>query len=168
MRAGNLLIQVGVLAMLAAPLRAQYPDEDGGRRGPPRRRQPTVNVPKFDLPAPGQIAGPPRPAALEALLTLSGEQTARYTARYQAYMDSTRVVRDSLDSAMVDIRGAATDQRIPALRGNGPVAQRLWKGLSESDRQFDRSLGDVLTSEQLHDYLRWRDEERKEAQRARG
>jgi hypothetical protein len=103
--------------------------------------------------------GPVAPAILRDSIGVTGSKLEQYTRRYESHMAATKPTRDSLRAAMQSLRSSpksdhsATGDRRQAIRSQ-------FESLGQKDRQFETSLKDLLTQDQLKRYTEWKQSQR--------
>ena len=163
---------VGALCALgmAVPAQAQYGGMGGGLgggmgggggmgRGGMREGRPAMAMITEE-----QLEGPPTPGLMHQLLSLDDGQTAAYTRAWDSLMSATKVERDSAQAAVKAMRDRFSGGDRAGARANAETAQRIGKGLAKEDEAFDRSLKGLLSKEQLKQYDKWKDQNRKDAE----
>jgi hypothetical protein len=163
--ASRSLAQMLLAAGLAASAAAQntpggYGPGGGSRMGP---RPGGMS----DLPTPSRLAGPPTPAIMRDTVGLSAEQVEQYAVRYGNHMGATRPARDSLRSAMREIRANFENGDRSAAQGRRSGLERQWKELSKRDKQFDKDLKELLSKDQEKRYDKWKKAREKAEQELR-
>ncbi len=129
-------------------------DGGGGRR---------MGRPPFDpseLPSPEDIDGPPNPATLRQLLSLTDQQTQQYTHAWDSLMAGTQAQRDSARAAREAMRSAFRDRNRDVVQQQAKLLTRLGNDLRKRDQAFVKSLG-FLTSEQRKQYEDYQKEQKK-------
>lgn len=163
------LASFALLALVVAPVNAQYPAGGmGGRMGGGMGRGGMMARPgRINLPTPDEVEGPPTPGAMDQVVTFRDNQAAEYTQAYNAYMDSTRQSRDSVRSTMQAMRGSFQRHDRGAARAQAEAVQHSWKELSKRDGEFEKGLKNIFDKDQLKLYKQWRDDQRKAAEEER-
>lgn len=159
---------VGALCALAmaVPVQAQYGGMGGGMGGGGMGRggMRQGGRPAMAMVTDEQLEGPPTPGLMHQLLSLDDAQTTAYTRAWDSLMSATKVERDSAQAAVKAMRdGFAGGDRAGA-RGNAETAQRIAKSLAREDEAFDHSLKGLLTKDQLKEYDKWKDQNKKDAE----
>jgi hypothetical protein len=155
-----------VTGMVIAPalLAAQYPGTgdmgDAGRPGGGFRQR--TGPPERTLPSEAQLEGPPLPDFFVPRFTLDSGQAQRYRAAYDSFMTSTATARDSAQAARRRIDLAFQNGDRLTARMSFPVLLQLGDSLAKLDSRFDQGLKPFLTSRQLKDYKKWKDEQRRQ------
>jgi Spy/CpxP family protein refolding chaperone len=129
-------------------------DGGGGRRMGPPQFDPS------ELPSPEDIDGPPNPATLRQLLSLTDQQTQQYTHAWDSLMAGTRVQRDSARAAREAMQSAFQARNRDAVQEQAKLLTELGRGLRKQDEAFVKSLG-FLTGEQRKQYQEYQKEQRK-------
>lgn len=168
-----LLASFALLALVVAPVNAQYPSGGmggrmGGGMGGGMGRGGMMGRPgRMNLPTPDEIEGPPTPAAMDQVVTFHDNQADEYAQAYTAHMDSTQQVRDSLRSTMQAMRGSFQRHDRGAAHAQAEAVQHSWKELSKQDKEFEKALKNILDKDQLKQYKQWRDDQQKAAEQER-
>jgi hypothetical protein len=158
---------VGALCALAmaVPAQAQYGGMGGGiggggmGRGGMREGRPAVAMITEE-----QLEGPPTPGLMHQLLSLDDAQSAAYTRAWDSLMSATKVERDSAQAAVKAMRDGFSGGDRAGARGNAATAQRIARDLGKADQAFDHSLKGLLTKDQMKQYDKWKDQNRKDAE----
>ena len=79
-------------------------------------------------------------------------------------MSATKVERDSAHAAVKAMRDGFAGGDRSGARGNAETAQRIAKSLAREDEAFDHSLKGLLTRDQLKEYDKWKDQNKKDAE----
>jgi hypothetical protein len=108
--------------------------------------------------------GPASPAILRDTVQLSGDKLPQYTKRYDAYMASTKVARDSLRSNLQAIHSAFQSGDRSAARDRRDLVMRQADDLSKRDQQFERDVKSLLNQDQQKRYDKWKDDRQKNEQ----
>jgi Spy/CpxP family protein refolding chaperone len=150
--------------MLAAPLMAQSgagvsPDSRpqngwGGHRGSPRHRMEAL----------GAAEGPASPAILRDTVQLSGGKLDQYTKKYNAYIASTKVTRDSLRSNLQAMRSAFQGGDRSKARDQRDLIMSQAQDLQKRDQEFEQSVKPLLNKDQQKRYDTWKNDRQKNAQ----
>jgi hypothetical protein len=109
--------------------------------------------------------GPASPAILRDTVQLSGDKLQQYTKRYDAYMASTKVARDSLRANLQAIRSAFQSGDRSAAHDRRDLVRRQAEDLSKQDQQFEKDLKGLLNKDQQKRYDQWK-ADRQKSQRA--
>ena len=139
--------------------RGDGPGRAGDRRGPgPEGRRGGPG------PDPVVFEGPPTPAEMKALLTLSENAAGKYASLYANLMSTTKAQRDSLRTFRGERMAAVAKGEIGPGDGPPPVTmRRLHLALEERQELFDREFKAALTPEQWARYQTYREVRREEA-----
>jgi hypothetical protein len=164
-RSGIRLLGLPVIlsAMLAAPLMAQSgagvsPDSRpqsgwAEHRGSPRHRMEALEA----------AVGPASPAILRDTVQLSGAKLDQYTKQYNAYIASTRVMRDSLRNNLQTMRSAFQSGDRSRAGEQRDVAMRQAQDLQKRDQEFEKSVKPLLDQNQQKRYDTWKNDRQKNA-----
>lgn len=157
---------------LAVSAAAQVPDGPGahdapGDGGAPGMRHGMRGAGRMSPPDPVVLTGPPAPAEFARIVALPADRVGGYAQLYDRFMSSTRPQRDSLVAMRRDLREAFE-------QGDGDAAQRhrgefrpLAEELERRQATFDEALQPMLAKDQWKRYQHWRDDQRKQAEKAR-
>jgi hypothetical protein len=126
----------------------------GEPMGPPRHRMAGLEA----------LEGPASPAILRDTIQLAGDKLQQYTKRYDAYMASTKVARDSLRANLQAIRSAYQSGDRSAAGDRRDLVRRQSEDLSKKDRQFEKDLKGLLNKDQEKRYDKWKDDRQKNQQ----
>jgi hypothetical protein len=129
-------------------------DGGGGRRMGPSAFDPS------ELPSPEDIEGPPNPATLRQLLSLSDQQTQQYTRAWDSLMGGTQAQRDSARAAREAMRSAFQARNREVVQQQAKLLTGLGRDLRKRDEAFVKSLG-FLTREQRKQHEDYQKEQRK-------
>jgi len=129
-------------------------DGGGGRRMGPPQFDPS------ELPSSEDIEGPPNPATLRQLLSLTDQQTQQYTHVWDSLMAGTQAQRDSARAARDAMRSALQDRNRDVVQQQAKLLSGLGRDLRKRDEAFVKSLG-FLTGEQRKQYGDYQKEQRK-------
>jgi len=110
------------------------------------------------------VEGPASPAILRDTIQLSGDKLQQYTKRYDAYMASTKVARDSLRANLQAVRSAFQSGDHSAARDRRDIVMRQSEDLSKKDQQFEKDLKGLLNKDQQKRYDKWKDDRQKSQQ----
>lgn len=153
-----------ILALAAPAALAQYSDDPGqghygrhggrmhgmGRRGSP--------------PDPVVLQGPPAPADFQKLVQLPDAKLPGYQNLYNHLMDQTKPQRDSL-AALRNNMGDSNDRS--SFQERREIFQPLSQELIQRQAAFDDALKDMLDKNEWKRYQKWRDDQRKAAEKDR-
>jgi hypothetical protein len=123
----------------------------GEHMGPPRHRMAVMAA----------AEGPASPAILRDTVQLSGDKLQQYTKRYDAYMASTKVARDSLRANLQAIRSAFQSGDRSAARDRRDLVMHQADDLSKRDQQFEKDVRSLLNQDQQKRYDKWKDDRQK-------
>jgi hypothetical protein len=123
----------------------------GDHMGPPRHRMAGM----------GAVEGPASPAILRDTIQLSGDKLQQYTRRYDAYMASTKVARDSLRANLEAVRSAFQSGDRSAAHDRRDIVIRQSQDLAKKDQQFEKDLKGLLNKDQQKRYDKWKDDRQK-------
>jgi hypothetical protein len=123
----------------------------GEHMGPPRHRMAGIDA----------AEGPAAPTILRDTIQLGGDKLQQYTKRYDAYMASTKVARDSLRANLQARRSAFQSGDRSAGSGRRDVVRRQSEDLSKKDQQFEKDLKGMLTKDQQKRYDQWKADRQK-------
>ena len=167
-----LLLTVLMTWLVTSPARAQAPggyqpaggmgpgggawDGGAGRGMGPGR--PSFDV--SDLPTPEDIDGPPTPGTFKQLVSLTDQQTERYTRSWDSLMAETKAQRDSARDARDAMRSAFRQRDRDAAQDQAKVLSRLGKDLKKRNDAFDKSLS-FLNKDQQKQYEDYKKEQKK-------
>lgn len=126
----------------------------GERNGPPRHRMAALEA----------VEGPASPAILRDTVQLTGDKLQQYTTRYNAYIASTQVARDSLRANLQAMRSAFQNGDRSAARDRRDLVKRQSEDLSKQDQQFEKDLKGLLNKDQQKRYDKWKDDRMKNRQ----
>lgn len=126
--------------------------EHAGRRGGGERMM---------MPTQQQLEGPAAPDTVGPLLKLSQDELQHYTRRYDNHMALSKATRDSLRTAVQQMRSAFELGDHSATREQRQAVERQWEDLSARDTEFDRGLKDVFTKDQEKQFNKWKQEREK-------
>jgi enamine deaminase RidA (YjgF/YER057c/UK114 family)/Spy/CpxP family protein refolding chaperone len=158
----RLILAVSVLSWTAVPsiLAAQYGGFGGrGEMGEGGFRRPEVSAPK--LPGP-ELDGPPDSTAMQALVSLTDSQAARYAQAYDAFMVATRPQRDSAQVAKGKMNQRLNSGDRAAALFYAERLQDLGKVLRDRQDKFEHNLRTLLTKDQQKTYKDWKDEQQRQ------
>ena len=113
------------------------------------------------------IEGPPAPAEFARIVELPADSVDRYAQLYDRFMSSTRPQRDSLAAMRRDLREAFEQGDREAARRHRGEFRPLTEELTRQQASFDDSLKPLLAKDQWKRYQQWRDDRRKQADKAR-
>ena len=102
------------------------------------------------------VHGPASPAVLRDSIHVSGDKLQQYTKRYDAYMASTKVTRDSLRANVQAIRSAFQSGDRSAVQDRRDAVRRQSDDLAKRDQEFEKGIKDVLTKDQQTQYNDWK------------
>ena len=144
-----------VLATASAQSRGGFGGSGGGgERGMGGMRGPEFPVPRL----PGQeMDGPPDSNSIQTILSLTSEQAATYTQRYDSFMVSTRPQRDSAHVAEQKMNDRLDGGDRAAATFFAERIQHLSDYLKDHQEKFEKSLGDFLSKDQMKQYKEWKD-----------
>ena len=108
--------------------------------------------------------GPVAPTILRDSIGVTGSKLEQYTRRYESHMAATKATRDSLRAAMQLLRSSPNGDR-SATRDRRQAIRSQFESLAQKDRQFETSLKDLLTQDQLKRYTEWKQSQRNLARR---
>jgi hypothetical protein len=108
--------------------------------------------------------GPASPAILRDTVQLSGDKLQQYRKRYDAYMASTKVARDSLRANLQAIHSAFQSGDRSAARDRRDLVMRQADELSKRDQQFEKDVKSLLNKDQQKRYDKWKDDRQKNEQ----
>ena len=151
-------LALSLLLLSTTALVAQGPPRGGGggRSG-------------FKIPDPVLFNGPPVPEEFVDLVSLDFTQYDAYRLQYVAFMDQTRVQRDSLLELRRQMRERFESGGMPGGRDGGRAGgEKIQKVLGEMEKQqkaFDETLKTVITEAQYKRYEAWRRDELARAER---
>jgi hypothetical protein len=160
----GLMTLVAGMWLVPAVVMAQYPDpgQMGGAERPGggfrQRTGPTAQP----LPSEAQLEGPPLPDFFVPRFLLDSAQAGRYRAAYDSFMSATTPIRDSAQAARRLIDGAFQTRDRGTARAAFPLLRSLGDSLAKLDGRFDQGLKAFLSSRQLKDYKKWKDEQRRQ------
>jgi hypothetical protein len=109
------------------------------------------------------IEGPPAPAVMQDSAGVSGKQLEEYAQRYSTLMAASRPARDSLRATMETARTALDRGDRAAARDRRVTVERQSKMLIDQDKDFEKSLKDLLTKDQQKRYQKLKQNREKEA-----
>jgi hypothetical protein len=132
----------------------------------------SMSRPNFD---PVLFNGPPPPEEMLDLVHLEAAQYQAYADQYRGFMESTKVVRDSVLEFRQQMRqsmeigmesGPSRDpEGIEARRHEMDALQKQLQTLEHHQKTFDETLKKTLTEVQYQAYEKWRKDERARAER---
>lgn len=111
------------------------------------------------------MEGPPEQAAFAKAIGLSADQAAKYGHLRAAYLEATKVERDSMEGMRARLRarpgaasqGSASEPRSAARRSGGMQAMRpLVDTLEARFADFEGDLAFLLSAEQQKKYEAWK------------
>jgi hypothetical protein len=162
------LLSVGLPLILVAGLaRSPFAQSGPGNSAEPRNQpgQSTwgehLGPPRHHMAGMEAIEGPASPAILRDTIQLSGDKLQQYTKRYDTYMASTQVARDSLRANLQAIRSAFQSGDRSAARDRRDLVRRQAEDLSKKDQQFEKDLKGLLNKDQQKRYDKWKDDRQK-------
>jgi len=160
----SLLVVTLLIAGAATVLDAQMPGGGGfggGRRGGfgGMRRGGGMENP---LPTASQLEGPPSPEFFADRFELDSTQAQAYRQVYDSFMTATAPQRDSAKAARQAIDAAFQERDRATARESIPLLRRLADALAKEDKHFDGRLKGVITSSQLKQYRKWKDDQRRQ------
>jgi hypothetical protein len=167
---GEIASGLMILLLAVAPAWAQATggggpgDMQGHRRGGMMHRS---GEGPSRLPSPDEVEGPATPGAMQQIVGLDQDQTRRYTQSYEQHMAATKPARDSLRTALQATRQAFDSGGMESARPSRDLVVRLWKDLSKQDEEFDKRLKSIFTKDQVKQYSKWREDEKKAAEAQR-
>ena len=104
--------------------------------------------------------GPVAPAILRDSIGVTGSALQQYTRRYDSHMAATKPARDSLRSAMQEMRSSFKRGDRSAARDRRQAIRSQFDGLAKRDQQFEASLKDLLSQDQQKRYAQWKEDQR--------
>jgi hypothetical protein len=113
------------------------------------------------------LQGPPAPAEFAHIVELPEDQVGRYTQLYERFMAATRPQRDSLDALRSQMRDAFADGDRDAMQRQRGSMGPLAKDLEQRQATFDDTLKGVLDKQEWQRYEKWREDQRKQADKDR-
>jgi hypothetical protein len=160
----RLMALVAGVSLLPAALIAQYPDPGtmGGSGRPGGGFRQRTGPTERALPSEVQLDGPPVPDFFVPRFLLDSTQAGRYRSAYDSFMSATAQIRDSALAARRFIDNAFQQRERGTARAAFPVLQQLGDSLTKLDTRFDQSLKAFLSSRQLKNYKKWKDEQRRQ------
>jgi hypothetical protein len=117
-------------------------------------------------PDPVVLNGPPAPAEFAALAKLPRDKTDQYTGLYDRFMAETKPQRDSLAAVRHNSADGDAGERASRQR-RWDVFVPLNDELTRRQAAFDDALHEMLEKGQWKSYQQWRDQQRKDAEKAR-
>jgi hypothetical protein len=163
---------MATLALGGAPLAAQGPgglgrpggSGMGGRHGGGGWGGHRGGAEAPPIPTDQELAGPPAPATLKGVLSLSDEQVDRYRPLWDRHMNETKPQRDSAQTALTALHRAFDDHDRTVMRQYFPVLHSLAPALEDRDKKFaDKELRPILTKDQAKGFDKWRDGQKRAA-----
>jgi hypothetical protein len=152
------------LALAAQTAAAQYSDDPGqGQYGGHGGRMHGMGR-GGSPPDPVVLQGPPAPADFQKLVRLPDAKLAGYQTLYDHLMTETKPQRDSL-AALRSGMGDSEDRS--SFQERRQIFQPLSQELTRRQAAFDDALKDMLDKGQWKRYQKWRDDQRKAADRER-
>jgi hypothetical protein len=139
----------------------------GDQSGPGMRRHGARGPGRMAALDPVVVEGPPAPAEFARIVELPGDKVDRYTQLYDRLMSSTRPQRDSLAAMRRDLREAFDQGDRDAARQHRGKFRPLAEELARQQASFDDALKPLLAEVQWKRYQHWRDDQRKQAEKAR-
>jgi primase-polymerase (primpol)-like protein len=115
--------------------------------------------PDFD---PVVLDGPPPPERIDSVMTLDTLQKGRYASLYQNFMASTKSERDQIKQARESFRNGGADSDPDARQHSRDSMHGAMQTLEDRQKDFDDTLKEFLTKDQLKHYSDWRKARRKE------
>jgi hypothetical protein len=109
------------------------------------------------------IEGPLTPAVIQDSIGVSGKQLEEYARRYSSLMAASRPERDSLRTTMQTMRTAFEQGDRAAARNQRGNIDRQSKMLLDQDKEFEKSLKDLLSKDQQKRYQKLKQNREKEA-----
>ena len=163
----SLLVATLLIASAATVLDAQMPGGGGfgggrgGRRGGygGMRRGGGMDNP---LPTASQLEGPPSPEFFADRFELDSTQAQAYRQVYDSFMTATVPQRDSAKAARQAIDAALQERDRATARESVPLLRRLAGALAKEEKRFDDRLKGVITSSQLKQYRKWKNDQRRQ------
>jgi len=160
----TLSLSLLVLALAATPAAAQSAN-DGGRYG--GRHMGRMHGGGHGTPPdPVVLQGPPPPDTLAAIAKLPADRTERYKALYDRFMAETQPQRDSLATLRNSAGADAAGDR-ESMQRRRDVFVPLDDELTRQQAAFDDELKGMLDKAEWKRYQKWRDQQRKDAEKAR-
>jgi len=115
---------------------------------------------------PAVLNGPPAPAELATLAKLPPDKTEHYKGLYDRFMAETKPQRDSLATLRNGSGGEEAGDR-ESMQRRRDVFAPLNDELTRRQAAFDDALHEMLDKGQWKSYQKWRDRQRKDAEKAR-
>ena len=119
-----------------------------------------------DIPTPEEVDGPPSPATMRQLLSLSDSQTQRYTSTWDSLMNGTGAQRDSARTARDSMQAAFRNRDRQAVQNQAKVLTALGKELRKRNDAFDKSLT-FLSKDQRKQYEDYEKQQKQAAEEER-
>ena len=170
-RTGEIGLGLIILLLAVPPAYAQSGVGDGGPGGMRGHRSGGMMRPpqggRSRLPSSDEVEGPATPGAMQQIVGLDPDQTKRYAQIYEQHMAATKPARDSVRTALQATRQAFESGNMESARPSRDLVVRLWKDVSKQDEDFDKGLKSILTKDQVKQYGRWREDEKKAAEAQR-
>jgi hypothetical protein len=151
------------LALAAQSAMAQYSD-DPGQRQYGRHGGRMHGMGRGTPPDPVVLQGPPAPADFQKLVQLPDAKLAGYQNLYDHLMAQTKPQRDSV-AALRNTMGDSEDRS--SFQERREIFQPLSEELTRRQAAFDDALKDMLDKDQWKRYQKWRDDQRKTAEKER-
>lgn len=104
--------------------------------------------------------GPVAPAVLRDSIGVTGSKLEQYTRRYDAHMAATKPTRDSLRTALQSLRSSSPTEDRSTTRERRQAIRTQFESLAQKDQQFETSLKNLLSQEQLKRYTEWKQSQR--------
>ena len=166
----SLLVVTLLIAGAATVLDAQMPGSGGfggGRRGGFGGMRRGGGGMENPLPTASQLEGPPSPEFFADRFELDSSQAQAYRQVYDSFMTATAPQRDSAKAARQAIDAAFQERDRASARESVPLLRRLADALAKEDKHFDDRLKGVITSSQLKQYRKWKDDQRRQEEAER-
>lgn len=154
-----------ILALAAQAAAAQYSDDPGqGQYGRHGGRMHGMGMGRGTPPDPVVLQGPPAPADFQKLVQLPDGKLPEYQSLYDHLMTQTKPQRDSLAALRTNM-GDSDDRT--SFQERREIFQPLSQELTSRQAAFDDALKDMLDKDQWKRYQKWRDDQRKAADKER-
>ena len=100
--------------------------------------------------------GPIAPATLRDSIQVTGDKLQEYTKRYNNYIASTKVTRDSLRKNLDAVRSAYQQGDRNMEQGQRDQIRKQAEDLQKRDADFEKNLKGLLTKDQQKRYDEWK------------